>query len=174
MVSPQDIYIELTNKNGSTIAPPVTVQVFLSPNDHSIYQDPPRLKQLAEIITESNSRNLGLNTSVFGKIKDLKLAPCLQGFVPSFAPSPSPTPIPSTSTPPNSQPTIPYVCGYCPCPNWVTIQNATIPHRKLMQLAPMDISLQLPTQLQIGNTPGSKNNSKAVTTPTFNAPSSQP
>lgn len=166
----QDIYIDLTNKNGSTIAPPVTAQVFLSPNDSSIYQDPERLQQLAEIIVESISRNLGLNATVFGKIMDLKLAPCLQGFVPSFAPSSSPTPISSPSMPPYPQPTTTNPCEQCLCPDWVTTQDATSPHRKLMRLPPREISLQLPTQLHSGNAPGRKNG-KAVAAPTFIAPS---
>jgi len=170
----QHIYVDLTNKNGSTIDPPSTVQVFLSPNDRSIYQDPPRLKQLAEIITESNSRNLGLNASVFGRIKDLKLAPCLQGLVPSLAPSSSPTPIPSPSMPSYSQPTIPNLCEYCPCPSWLTIQDTTIPHRKLMRLPPMAISLQLSTLLHSGNMPRSKKNGNAVAAPISTAPSFEP
>uniref|UniRef100_A0ACD5YNW2 Uncharacterized protein n=1 Tax=Avena sativa TaxID=4498 RepID=A0ACD5YNW2_AVESA len=170
----QDIYVDLTNKNGSTIDPPATVQVFLSPNDRSIYQDPPRLKQLAEIIIESNSRNLGLNASVFGRIKDLKLAPCLQGLVPSLAPSSSPMPIPSPSMPSYSQPTIPNICEYCPCPSWLTIQDTTIPHRKLMRLPPMAISLQLPTLLHSGNPPGSRKNGNPVAAPISTAPSFKP
>ncbi|CAM0943891.1 unnamed protein product [Alopecurus aequalis] len=160
----QDIYIDLTNKNGSTIATPVTVQVFLSPSDRNIYQDPQRLKQLAETITDSISRNLGLNASVFGRIEDLKLAPCLKDLVPSFAPTSSSTPIPSPSIPPYSQPTTTNLCEQCLCPDWTTIQDATIPHRKLMRLPPMEISHQLPTQLQRGNTPGTKKNGNAGNT----------
>ncbi|KAM0829332.1 hypothetical protein ACQ4PT_066949 [Festuca glaucescens] len=169
----QDIYIDLTNKNGSTIAPPATVQVFISPNDSSIYQDPRRLKQLAETIMHSNSRNLGLNASVFGRIKDLKLAPCLQRSVPSFAPSSSPTPIPSPSMPQYSQPTPTNLCEQCLCPDWVTTQDATIPHRKLMRLPPKAVYLQLSTQLHSRNMPGSRKNGIAVAAAIFIAPSSQ-
>jgi hypothetical protein len=174
MISMQDIYIDLTNKNGSTIAPPVTVQTFLSPIDRSIYQNPQRLKQLAETITDSYSRNLDLNASVFGRIEDLKLAPRLQRFVPSFSPTSSPTPTPPPSTPPYSQPTTTNLCEQCLCPYWTTIQDATIPHRKLMRLPPMAISLQLPRQLHRWNVPGSNKNGNAVAAPTFIASSSQP
>ncbi|XP_051192510.1 uncharacterized protein [Lolium perenne] len=169
----QEIYIDLTNKNGSTIAPPTTVKVFISPNDRSIYQDPNRLKQLAETIMRSNSRNLGLNAAIFGRIKDLWLAPCLQRFVPSFAPSSSPAPIPSPSMPPYSQPTPTNLCEQCLCPDWLTTQDATIPHRKLMHFPPTAVFLQVSTQLHSRNAPGSRKNGIAVPAPTFIAPSSQ-
>ncbi|KAM0926902.1 hypothetical protein ACQ4PT_003063 [Festuca glaucescens] len=167
----QEIYIDLTNKNGSTIAPPTTVKVFISPNDSSIYQDPHRLKQLAETIMRSNSRNLGLNAAIFGRIKDLWLAPCLQRFVPPFGPSSSPTPSPSM--PPYTQPTPTNLCEQCLCPDWVTAQDATIPHRKLMRLPPKAVSLQVSTQLHSRNAPESRKNGIAVAAPTFIAPSTQ-
>uniref|UniRef100_A0A453PQF5 DUF7036 domain-containing protein n=2 Tax=Aegilops tauschii subsp. strangulata TaxID=200361 RepID=A0A453PQF5_AEGTS len=181
----QDIYIDLTNKNGSTIAPPVIVQVSLSPDDRGVYEEMGRLKQLAEIITESSSMNLGLDPSVFGRIKDLKLAPRLQALVPSFAPSSSPTqmsftsmppysqPMPSPSMPPYSQPSRTNLCAHCSCPAWMKL-NATNPHRVLMQLPPMTISLQLPTQRHSGNGPGHKQSGNAMAAPTSIAPSSQP
>ncbi|KAF7091322.1 hypothetical protein CFC21_093921 [Triticum aestivum] len=181
----EDIYIDLTNKNGSTIAPPVIVQVSLSPDDRGVYEEMGRLKQLAEIITESSSMNLGLDPSVFGRIKDLKLAPRLQALVPSFAPSSSPTqmsftsmppysqPMPSPSMPPYSQPSRTNLCAHCSCPAWMKL-NATNPHRVLMQLPPMTISLQLPTQRHSGNGPGHKQSGNAMAAPTSIAPSSQP
>lgn len=88
----EELYVELTNMNGSTVATPVTVQVSISPIDRSIYLGPYRLKQLAKIIIEWSSRNLGLNTSIFGRIMDLKLSPLLESFVPACAPSLPPAP----------------------------------------------------------------------------------
>lgn len=169
----EDIHIDLTNKNGSTIAPPVIVQVSLSPDDRGIYEQIGRLKQLAEIITESSSWNLGLDTSVFGRIKDLKLAPRLKALVPSFAPSSSPTPMSSPSMPPYSQPSTTNPCAHCSCPAWMKL-NATNPHRMLMRLPPVTASLQLPTQRHSGNGPGHKQSGNAMAAPTSIAPSSQP
>lgn len=166
------ICLDVTNKNGSTINPPVTVQVSLSPDDRNIYEEPQRLKQLAEIIIESSSRNLGLNPSIFGRIKDLELDPYLQSIIPSFAPSSSPTPIPSPSMPPYSQPS--NLCEHCSCPDFVTIMNTAFPHRKLMRLPPMAILLQLPTRLHSGKIPLHEKNGNAVATPTFIATSSRP
>lgn len=173
----QDLIIDLTNKNGSTVTPPVTVQVSLSPDDRSIYLLHYRLKQLAEIITESNSRNLGLNPLVFGRIMDLKLSPLLQSFIPSCAPSLSPTPMSSPSRPPCSQPTTNNHQGHFLCPDSVRKLNAAFPHRKLMRLSPMATSPRLPRQSHRGNTSGGKKNSIAVAAaaaPTFTAPASQP
>lgn len=170
----QDLIIDLTNKNGSTVTPPVTVQVSLSPDDRSIYLLHYRLKQLAEIITESNSRNLGLNPLVFGRIMDLKLSPLLQSFIPSCAPSLSPTPMSSPSRPPCSQPTTNNRQKHFSCPDLAKKLNAAYPNRKLMQLSPMATSPRLPTQSHSWNPPRGKKNGIAVTAPTFIAPASQP
>ncbi|KAF7086140.1 hypothetical protein CFC21_089475 [Triticum aestivum] len=180
----RDIYIDLTNKNGSTIAPPVIVQVSLSPDDRGVYEEMGRLKQLAEIITESSSMNLGLDPSVFGRIKDLKLVPRLQALVPSFAPSSSPTQISSPSMPPYSQPMSspsmpPYsqpsrtsLCAHCSCPAWMKL-NATNSHRMLMRLLPMTISFNYQHSVIAGMDLGTSNGN-AVAAPTSIAPSSQP
>ncbi|XP_062221883.1 uncharacterized protein LOC133921135 isoform X1 [Phragmites australis] len=144
----EELFVKLTNTNGSTVAAPVTVQVYIAPIDRSIYLQLYRLKQLAQIITEWNSRNLGLNPSIFGRIRDLKLSPLLQAFIPSCAPSLPPVPTPSLSWPPISEHPKANPYGGVSCPALVKKLNATIPHRKLMRVSSMVISPQLPTQFR--------------------------
>ncbi|KAL0383396.1 UNVERIFIED_CONTAM: hypothetical protein Scaly_0626900 [Sesamum calycinum] len=99
----ENLYIRLTNLKGSTVAPPTTVQsqVVLAVGIPS----KSRLKQLAQTITGSHhTKNLGLNNTVFGRVKQVRLSSILQhslggdGSGPS--PSPSPSPLPQ-STPPH-------------------------------------------------------------------------
>ena len=149
----QELFVRLTNTNGSTVATPVTVQVFISLIDCSNFLQPYRLKQLAQIITERRSRNLGLNTSIFGRIRDLKLSPILEAFLPSCAPSmpPTPTPTPSLSWPPISEHQKTSTYGDFPCPALVKRQNEATPHRRLMHVPSMVMSPQLPNGFT-GNT----------------------
>ncbi|KAK8689016.1 hypothetical protein V6N13_087747 [Hibiscus sabdariffa] len=93
-----NLYIILSNSQGSTSAPPTTVQssVLLAVgNNPSI----PRLKQLAQTITGSHSRNLGLNNTVFGRVKEVRLSSIPKHSVrggdgSSNSSSPSPAPLP--------------------------------------------------------------------------------
>ncbi|CAH2063959.1 unnamed protein product [Thlaspi arvense] len=93
----ENLYITLSNSRGSTVAPPTIVHssVLLTFGTSS------RLKQLAQTITSSHSKNLGLNHTVFGKVKQVRLS----SFVPpnspatSSPPSPSPSPQPETHQP---------------------------------------------------------------------------
>ncbi|KAF9599814.1 hypothetical protein IFM89_001760 [Coptis chinensis] len=108
----QHIYVQLTNGNGSTVDPPVTVQasVISDIGSHSLL--PQRLKQLAQTITKSPpSKNLGLDHSVFGKVKGISLSSILNRTLvhPSpGGPTPSPSPSPSLSLSPSpSQPPSP-------------------------------------------------------------------
>ncbi|GAV74415.1 hypothetical protein CFOL_v3_17895 [Cephalotus follicularis] len=88
----ENLYISLSNSKGSTVAPPTTVQssVLLTiGNTPSM----PRLKQLAQTITGSHSRNLGLNHTVFGRVKQVRLSSILQHSLHGgngSAPSPAP------------------------------------------------------------------------------------
>lgn len=91
------LYISLSNVRGSTVASPTIVQssVLLAIGNK------PRLKQLAQTITGSHSRNLGLNNTIFGKVKQVRLSSILQhslnggdGAGPSLPPSPAPLPGP--------------------------------------------------------------------------------
>ncbi|CAA2962494.1 Hypothetical predicted protein [Olea europaea subsp. europaea] len=90
----QNVYIQVTNKIGSTKNPPVTVQASVVPDLGSL--QPERLKQLAETITGSDpSMNLGLDHTVFGKVKEISLSAFLNHSL--CAPTPTPTPAPSLS-----------------------------------------------------------------------------
>lgn len=92
----ENLYISLSNSRGSTVAPPTTVQssVLLAVGNTPSM---PRLKQLAQTITDSHSRNLGLNHTVFGRVKQVRLSSILQhslhgGSGTSSSPSPAPLP----------------------------------------------------------------------------------
>ncbi|KAL9239650.1 hypothetical protein vseg_013953 [Gypsophila vaccaria] len=83
------LYLRLTNSRGSTVTPPVTVQtsVVLKVGVPSM----PRMKELAKTIKDSPSRNLGLNNTVFGKVKQVSLSSILPaGGACSPAPAPGP------------------------------------------------------------------------------------
>lgn len=90
----ENLYIRLTNLKGSTVGPPTTVQsqvllaVGINPSNS-------RLKQLAQTITGSHSKNLGLNNTVFGRVKQIQLSSILQHSLGSDGSSPSPSPSPS-------------------------------------------------------------------------------
>uniref|UniRef100_A0A1J3DX31 DUF7036 domain-containing protein n=1 Tax=Noccaea caerulescens TaxID=107243 RepID=A0A1J3DX31_NOCCA len=89
----ENLYITLSNSRGSTVAPPVIVHssVLLTFGSSS------RLKQLAQTITSSHSKNLGLNHTVFGKVKQVRLSSILpHSPVKSSPPSSSPSPQPET------------------------------------------------------------------------------
>ncbi|KAJ6912471.1 hypothetical protein NC651_015011 [Populus alba x Populus x berolinensis] len=89
----ENLYINLWNSQGSTVAPPTTVlsSVIL------VIGNTPRLKQLAQTI-RGHSKNLGLNNTVFGKVKQVRLSSILQHSLhggEGSAPSPSPTSLPN-------------------------------------------------------------------------------
>ncbi|KAL6912065.1 hypothetical protein ACP4OV_000870 [Aristida adscensionis] len=144
----EKLYVQLTNMNGSTVAAPVTVQVSISTNDSSIYLRPNRLQQLAQIITQYRSMNLGLDPTIFGRIRDLKFSPLVQDFIPSCAPSLAPMPTPSLSSIPWPIPEHPKTdhYGHLSCPALVQKQNATISHRKLIHVPSMAIHRKLPIE----------------------------
>ncbi|CAA0837393.1 hydroxyproline-rich glycoprotein family protein [Striga hermonthica] len=80
----ENLYIRLTNLKGSTVALPIIVQsqVLLAVG---INPSKLRLKQLAQTITGSHSKNLGLNNTVFGHVKQVSLS----SMPPAISPSPS-------------------------------------------------------------------------------------
>ncbi|XP_020250664.1 uncharacterized protein LOC109828038 [Asparagus officinalis] len=115
----ENVYVQITNVNGSTVAPPVIVQASVLSDFGSRSLLPDRLKQLAQVIQGPHAENLGLNHSVFGKVKEVVLSSYLEHSIesptpspsPSLSPSPSPSPSPSKGNPysaPSSYPTIPY------------------------------------------------------------------
>ncbi|GAB2267086.1 hypothetical protein Dimus_002069 [Dionaea muscipula] len=101
LASYENLYISLTNSRGSTVAPPVTVQSYVV-MAVGITPSKMRLKQLAQTIKDSHGRNLGLNHTVFGKVKQVSLSSILQhllngsdsssgtGTTSDYAPAPSP------------------------------------------------------------------------------------
>lgn len=98
----QNLYIKLMNRKGSTVAPPTTIesQVLLAVG---INPSKSRFKQLAQTITHAHTKNLGLNNTVFGRVKQVRLSSILPHAGPSPSPSPSPSRTPSTSPSPISK-----------------------------------------------------------------------
>lgn len=98
------MYVQVTNNDGSTVSQPVTVQAAVVSNFGGIV--PQRLKQLAQTITASPEKNLGLDNSVFGKVKGVILSSYLKGTLntPPPASSPSPSPEPFISPQPSISP----------------------------------------------------------------------
>ncbi|CAA2983883.1 vacuolar -sorting bro1-like [Olea europaea subsp. europaea] len=92
----ENLYITLTNHKGSTVALPMIVEarVFLAVG---INPSKSRLKQLAQTITGSRSKNLGLNNTVFGRVKQVHLSSVNVG---SDGSGTSPSTSTSTSTSP--------------------------------------------------------------------------
>ncbi|XP_014518927.1 uncharacterized protein LOC106776112 isoform X1 [Vigna radiata var. radiata] len=93
--SDENVYVQITNENGSTTAPPVVVQASVMPGYGSLL--PQRLKQLAQTITGSAGKNLGLDNSVFGRVKEVRLSTFLKKKLHASSPSPSPAPSPQLS-----------------------------------------------------------------------------
>lgn len=88
----ENMYVQVTNEIGSTADTPVTVQVSVTSDQGGIL--PQRLKQLAQTITGSPSKNLGLDNSVFGKVKQISLSSYLRNTLHASTPTPSPAPSP--------------------------------------------------------------------------------
>ncbi|RRT49526.1 hypothetical protein B296_00052344 [Ensete ventricosum] len=106
----ENVYVKLTNINGSTVTPPVTVEASVLSDMGSGSLLPDRMKQLAQVITSPNANNLGLNNSVFGKVKQVQLSSYLEHSL-SMAPGPSPSASPSVGNlypepPASSNPTL--------------------------------------------------------------------
>lgn len=94
----QNLYISLSNSEGSTVDAPTVVQstVLLAVG---ITPSKERLKQLAQTIM--GPHNLGLNHTEFGKVKQVRLSSILQhslhgndGSGSAWSPSPAPLPHP--------------------------------------------------------------------------------
>ncbi|KAJ8768203.1 hypothetical protein K2173_021143 [Erythroxylum novogranatense] len=112
LMSYENVFVQLTNTAGSTTLPPVIVQASVMAGSGGLL--PQRLKQLAKTISDSPAENLGLDNSVFGKVKGVILSSYLKGLhaaspTSSLPPSPdhgyytkpaispSPTSVPSLS-----------------------------------------------------------------------------
>jgi len=129
----QNVYVQVTNVNGSTVTPPVIVQASILSDFGSRSLLPDRLKQLAQVITGSHAENLGLNHSVFGKVKGVVLSSYLQHSVSSSSPSPSPSPssspapTPSTGTPYSAPSPLLSTFPYAPVPSAYRPQPPCLP-----------------------------------------------
>lgn len=94
------LFLQISNTVGSTKDPPVIVEA-------SVYSElgrlqPQRLQQLAQIIMKSvPTSNLGLDNSVFGKVKQVNLSSFLNRTVHAVPPTlpPAPTPAPAPNEP---------------------------------------------------------------------------
>ncbi|KAK8304181.1 hypothetical protein V6Z12_D04G203500 [Gossypium hirsutum] len=119
----ENLFVQITNINGSTMSSPVIVQASIMSNGFSSLL-PQRLKQLAQTITGSPAKNLGLNNSVFGRVKSISLSSYLNGTLPTPPPTPSPAPSPGLliapspiSSPAHSPAPSPEEHHLLPCPN---------------------------------------------------------
>ncbi|XP_022725962.1 probable serine/threonine-protein kinase samkC isoform X2 [Durio zibethinus] len=97
----ENLFVQLTNKNGSTISAPIIVQASVMSDDFGSLL-PQRLKLLAQTITDSPAKNLGLNNSVFGKVKSVSLSSYLKDTLHATPPTPSPAPSPGPSISPRT------------------------------------------------------------------------
>lgn len=90
--SGENLYMSLTSTRGSTVDPPTIVQckVLLAVGTNPSSS---RMKQLAQTIG-SHSENLGLNNTVFGRVKQVSLSSVLPHSQGGDAGSPSPSPAP--------------------------------------------------------------------------------
>ncbi|KAG0496057.1 hypothetical protein HPP92_000748 [Vanilla planifolia] len=92
------LIVRLTNINGSTVNPPTVVETSIVLTVGNNQPSVPRLKELAKNIRNSSAGNLGLNHTIFGRVKQIHLSSFLQhslssgtgiSFSPSLAPQPS-------------------------------------------------------------------------------------
>ncbi|XP_045817484.1 uncharacterized protein LOC123910431 [Trifolium pratense] len=86
----ENVYVEITNAHGSTVASPVVVQASVMRGFESLM--PQRLKQIAQTIRGSARKNLGLNNVVFGKVKEIRLSSFLKDTLHVYPPAPAPSP----------------------------------------------------------------------------------
>ncbi|XP_028775476.1 uncharacterized protein LOC114732353 [Neltuma alba] len=83
--SDENVYVQLSNEIGSTVAPPVTVQVSVTSTFGVI--PPQRYLELARIISGFTEKNLGRGNSNFGKVKEVRLSSYFKGMFHGEAPS---------------------------------------------------------------------------------------
>ncbi|XP_078442963.1 uncharacterized protein LOC144712527 [Wolffia australiana] len=89
----ENLYFILTNALGSTMSPPTVVQtsILLAVGNHPPSKS--RLKELAESINPE--RNLGLNHTVFGRVKQIRLSAFFRHTINSSCPPTPPQPSPT-------------------------------------------------------------------------------
>ncbi|XP_054777884.1 uncharacterized protein LOC129285927 isoform X2 [Prosopis cineraria] len=121
--SDENVYVQLTNEIGSTVAPPVIVQVSVTSTFGII--PPQRYLELARIIAGFTEKNLGRGNSNFGKVKEVRLSSYFKGLFQGDAPSSAPAPSPQLVDPaepsvspyhsPSHSPTSPTTANRSPC-----------------------------------------------------------
>ncbi|XP_038891830.1 uncharacterized protein LOC120081196 isoform X2 [Benincasa hispida] len=88
----ENVYLQITNKIGSTMQPLVIVQASITSELGRISSQ--RLQQLAAIINTSPQGNLGLDYTVFGEVKSVSLSSYpkrpSKAMPPSFSPASAP------------------------------------------------------------------------------------
>lgn len=97
----ENLFVQLTNLEGSTVEPSTIIETSIMPVIGGGLAKP-RLKQLVQEITGHHADNLGLNHTLFGKVKQIMLSSYLRD--PPSSPSPVPSPSPSPSHSPCSSP----------------------------------------------------------------------
>ncbi|KAJ8572595.1 hypothetical protein K7X08_009106 [Anisodus acutangulus] len=118
----EHVFLQISNEVGSTKDPPVIVEASVYLGLGSL--PPQRLQQLAQIIMESvPTSNLGLDNSVFGKVKQISLSSFLNCTVHAAPPTlpPVPTPAPAPNEPlwlsPSPSPAVSSSPSPAPLPN---------------------------------------------------------
>ncbi|EER99004.1 uncharacterized protein LOC8081043 [Sorghum bicolor] len=101
----EKIYLQFRNEIGSSVEAPATIVASVLDGSSNLLLD--RLRQLAQLIREPDARNLGLNHSVFGKVKGVQLSAYLQHKISDLSPSPFPAPAPAPSPSQSLSPTMP-------------------------------------------------------------------
>lgn len=97
----ESLFVQLTNLEGSTVKSSLVVQTSILPVV-GVMLPSTRLKQLAREIMASPTRNLGLNHTLFGRVKKIELSSFLLDSAQTPSPSPSPAPALSPNTSPGS------------------------------------------------------------------------
>ncbi|XP_010558115.1 PREDICTED: uncharacterized protein LOC104826878 isoform X2 [Tarenaya hassleriana] len=88
----ENLFVSLSNSKGSTVSPPAIVHASVLLR---VGNPRPRAKQLADTIKGSRSKNLGLNNTIFGKVKQVSLSSILPNSTKNGGTnSPAPSPLP--------------------------------------------------------------------------------
>ncbi|XP_009795502.1 uncharacterized protein [Nicotiana sylvestris] len=116
----EHVFLQVTNKIGSTKDPPVIVEASLYSDSGRIPAQ--RLQQLAQIIMGSvPATNLGLDHSIFGKVKQVRLSSFLNrtgdAAPPTLPPAPTPAPSPNEPLWPSPSPSPAVSSSPAPLPN---------------------------------------------------------
>ncbi|XP_064991504.1 uncharacterized protein LOC135628637 [Musa acuminata AAA Group] len=74
----ENLYVRLINLEGTTVSPPTIVQTSIVLAVGNRRPSLPRWKELAHTIQNSSVGNLGLNHTVFGRVKQIRLSSFLQ------------------------------------------------------------------------------------------------